>query len=95
MESMRVAAPLFRLGELDLDQEQLARVDGAHDEVVVAVLAVVEVEAPEAALVPQEGHDVLDVDLLGVVAEVHEHLGPLARGAGKERAAPQSWRSVW
>ncbi len=80
---------LLGLGELDVDQEQLERVDAAHDQVVVAVLPVVEVETPETPLVEEQRHDVLDVDLFGVVAEVHQDLRPLAQPlAHREGRAP-------
>ena len=75
--------------ELGEDQEQLERVDRADDQVVVRVLAVVEVEAAEPALVRQEGDDLLDVGALGVVAEVDEHAGARAEPhAGEHGGAP-------
>ena len=78
-----------RRGQLDEDQEQLERVDRADDQVVVGVLAVVEVEPAEAALVGQEGDDLLDVRALRVMAEVDQHLRALAElEAGQQRAAP-------
>ena len=58
-------------------------------EVVVAVLAVVEVKAAEAALVVEHRDDLLDVRALQVVAEVDEHLRALAEPrADGQRGAP-------
>jgi hypothetical protein len=54
------------------DQEQLEGLDRARVEVVVAVLAVVEVETGQLAELDQPRHDHLDVDVRRVVAEVHE-----------------------
>ena len=82
-------------GELAEDQEQLERVDRADDQVVVGVLAVVEVEAAEPALVGEQRDDLLDVRALRVVAEVDEHLRALAELlADVSSAEPQSARSV-
>ena len=77
------------LGELEEDQEQLERVDRADDQVVVGVLAVVEVEAAEPALGVEQRDDLLDVHALGVVAEVDQHARAVAELlAGQQRGAP-------
>ena len=71
------------------DQEQLERVDRADDQVVVGVLAVVEVEAAEAALLGEQRDDLLDVRALRVVAEVDEHPRAVAELlADEQRRAP-------
>ena len=61
-------------GDLAHDAEQLERVDRADDQVVVRVLAVVEVEAAEQSFREQHRHDLLDVRPLRMVAGVDEHL---------------------
>jgi hypothetical protein len=71
--------------DLAHDPEQLERVDRAHDQVVVGVLAVVEVEAAEQALREQQRDDLLDVRPLRVVARVDEHLRARAECAAHER----------
>ena len=77
------------LRELEEDQEQLERVDRADDQVVVGVLAVVEVEAAEPALGVEQRDDLLDVHALGVVAEVDQHARAVAELlAGQQRGAP-------
>ena len=80
--------------ELAEDQEQLERVDRADDQVVVAVLAVVEVEAAEPALAGEQRDDLLDVDALGVVAEVDQHARARPEPWQTSSAEPQSARSV-
>ena len=65
------------------DEEELVRVDRPDGEVVVAVLRVVEVEAAESAGHRQAAHDLLDVRVRQVVAEVDEALG----------ASPACWAS--
>src|SRR5215208_7014044 len=83
------ASALLGLYELDVDQEEFERVDGAYDQVVVSVLAVVEVETPEPVLVEEQGDYMLHVDALGVMAEVHQHLRPISELlAHGERRAP-------
>ena len=73
------------------DQEQLERVHRADDQVVVRVLAIVEVEATEPALFGEQGHDLLDVGALRMVAEVDEHTRPLSeRLADQQRRPPVS-----
>ena len=74
MRAGRRRGPLG-LDEFVVDAEQLEGVDGADHQIVVGVLAVVEVEAAEAPLVEQEGDDVLDVGAVGVVPHVDQHLG--------------------
>ena len=75
--------------ELGEDQEELERVDRPDDEVVVGVLAVVEVKAAETILVVEQRDDLLDVGPLRVVAEVDEDAGALAEFlADQQRAAP-------
>ena len=71
--------------DLAHDPEELEGVDRADDEVVVRVLAVVEVEAAEQALGQQERDDLLDVRALRVVARVDEHLRLRAEAAADER----------
>src|SRR3954452_3795577 len=67
------------------DPEQLEGVDRADDQVVVRVLAVVEVEAAEQALGEQQSDDLLDVRPLRMVPGVDEHLRLLAQAAAGER----------
>ncbi len=75
--------------ELAEHQEQLERVDRADDQIVVRVLAVVEMEAAETLLGREDRDDLLDVDALGVVAQVDEHAGALAEAlADEQRRAP-------
>jgi hypothetical protein len=87
------ARQLLDLGfdQLVEDQEQLEGLDRSGVEVVVAVLAVVEVEARELAELDQPGHDHLDVDVLRVVPEVHERAGPLSELARAVVADSQSF----
>ena len=56
------------------DREELERVHRAGDEIVVRVLAVVEVEAAEQAFVEQARDDLGDVRSLRMVAGVDEDL---------------------
>ena len=60
--------------DLAHDPEQLERVDRADDQVVVGVLAVVEVEAAEQPFREQQSDDLLDVRPLRMVAGVDEDL---------------------
>ena len=69
-----VRRAIARLHDLHEDIEELERVLASDDEVVVGVLAGVEVEAAELPLAQQERHDVRDVGALGMVAGVDEHL---------------------
>src|SRR5919112_291815 len=62
-------------GQLAEDQEELERVDRPDDQVVVGVLAVVEVKAAEPPLLVEQGDDLLDVHPVRVVAEVDEDAG--------------------
>ena len=71
--------------DLAHDPEQLERVDRADDQVVVGVLAVVEVEAAEQPLGEQQRDDLLDVRALRVVAGVDEHLRLRAEPPADER----------
>src|SRR4051794_12704632 len=76
-------------GQLAEDQEQLERVHRPDDQVVVGVLAVVEVKAAEAVLLGEQRDDLLDVRPLGVVAEVDEHPRAVAELlAHEQRGAP-------
>ena len=69
--------------------EELVGVDGAQGEVVVGVLAVVEVESAECVCGEQPGDDLLDVGALVVVAGVDEDLGLRTGAAGElKRHAP-------
>jgi len=66
---------LLRCDQLIEDQEEFEGIDGPDDQVVVGVFPIVEMEAPQPALIQQEGHDVLDVGPLGMVTGVHQDLG--------------------
>jgi 4-amino-4-deoxy-L-arabinose transferase-like glycosyltransferase len=77
------AVYLFGEGDLGEDPEDGIGVDAADREVVVGVLAVVEVESAEHALVEEEGHDVLDIGPGQMVAGVDQHLRPGARLLGE------------
>ena len=68
--------PAAVLEQLEHDQEELVRPDRPDGEVVVAVLGVVEVEPAEAADHREPRHDLLDVRVRQVVAEVDEALAP-------------------
>jgi len=54
------------------DEEELEGLDGARVEIVVPVLAVVEMESRKLPELDEPGHDHLDVHVRGMVAEVHE-----------------------
>ena len=56
------------------DQEELVRIDSPGVEIVVAVFAVIEMKAPELAEAVQARHDLLDIDIGGVVAEIDQAL---------------------
>ena len=71
--------------DLAHDAEQLEGVGRADDEVVVRVLAAVEVEAAEQPLGQQQGDDLLDVRAQRVVAGVDEHLRLRAEAPADER----------
>src|SRR6185295_7512072 len=58
-------------------EEELEGLDGAGVQVVVAVLAVVEVKAAELPELQEARHDHLDVDVGGMVPEVHQGERPL------------------
>ena len=73
-----------RRDELGEDQEELERVDRADDQVVVAVLAVVEMEAAEAAL--SRCRSVTICSMLTLCAW-------WPRSTSTRRAAPSSWQS--
>ena len=89
---IRVLLGRDQLGE---DEEQLIGVDRADGEIVVGVLAAVEVEAAQPALIEQDGDDMLDVGALGMVAGIDQHLGLGPSFWHSSRAEPQSWMSVW
>ena len=75
--------------DLEQDAEQLERIGGADDQVVVRVEARVEVERPEPAEPQQLHDDELDVRARRVVAGVEAHDGALAeRDAVHVRRAP-------
>jgi hypothetical protein len=61
-----------RIDQLVENQEQLERFDRPRVEVVVAVLAVVEVEPAELSELDQPRDDLFDVDVRRVVAEIDE-----------------------
>ena len=63
-----------RCRELVVDQEEFERVHAARHQVVIGILAVVEVEAAQPAGVEQERDDLLDVHARRVVSQVHEDL---------------------
>src|SRR5262249_36394114 len=71
--------------DLAHDAEELERIDRAHDQVVVRVLAPVEVEAAEQALGEQHRDDLLDVRPLRMVAGVDEHLSTRPEPAAEHR----------
>ena len=71
---LNLVAGHFRADKLVVDQEQLEGVDRADDQIVVAVLAVIEMEAPQLALGQEQGDDVLDVGTLCMVAQVDQYL---------------------
>jgi hypothetical protein len=80
----RDAGQLRQRRQLGEDGEQRERVDGPRDEVVVAVPAVVRVEAAEQAVAREDRDDLLDVHAVGVVAEVDEDLRALADLAAEQ-----------
>ena len=85
-EARQRAAAEDQLGE---HQEERERVDRADQQVVVGVLAVVEVKATEAVLVGDQRHDLLHVGALGVMTEVDQHAGALAEpAADRDRRSP-------
>ena len=71
--------------DLAHDAEELERVDRAHDQVVVGVLAVVEVEAAEEPFGQEERDDLLDVRPLRMVPRVDQDLSLRAEAAADER----------
>nr|GEU28680.1 hypothetical protein [Tanacetum cinerariifolium] len=84
----RRAFALGRIGQLVKYQEQLERIDAARIEVVVAILAVVEVETAQLAELRKTRHDHFDVGVGRVVAQIHQALGLVAQRlrAGKAGA---------
>src|SRR5438093_2681560 len=74
--------------ELEEDPEELERIDRTDDQVVVPVLAVVEVEAAEPAGAVEKRDDLLDVHALRVMAEIHEHVRALAELLAHEERRP-------
>src|SRR5258708_4328482 len=70
------------------DEEQLVGVDGARDQVVVPVLAVIEVEAAQPPLVEEDGDDLLDVDAVRVVTEVDDNFGVLTGLLAEQQGHP-------
>ena len=73
-----------RRGDLAHDPEELERVDRTDDQVVVCVLAVIEVEAPEQSFGQQERDDLLDVRTLRVVPSVDENPRLIAETTANE-----------
>src|SRR5450759_4942984 len=72
-----VSGLVIALGGIDqliVDQEQLERIDAAHNQVIVSVFAVVEMETAQAALVQQKSHDLLDVGTRSMVTQVNQDL---------------------
>ena len=86
--SIMKATSLRRSAARDLshDPEELERIDGAGDQVVVGVLAIVEVKAAEQFLGEKQCDDLLDVRALGVVTRVDEHLRLLSEPPADERS---------
>ncbi len=86
-ELRQLAAPGGK--QLAEDQEELERLDRARRQVVVAVARVVEVEAAEPPRHGQPAHDLLDVRVREVVAQVDEAGAAWAGGLRQQqRAAP-------
>jgi len=57
------------------DQEQLVRIDRARVQIIVPVLAVIEVKATQLAEAMQPGDDLLDVGVGRMVTQVDQALG--------------------
>ena len=75
--------------QLAKDEKQLEGVYRADDQVVIGVLAVVEVKAAEPALGGEDRDDLLDVGALRVVPEVDQHPGAVAElVADEQRRSP-------
>ena len=79
---------LRRLAHLGIDQfvehqEQAERIDRARIEIVVAIFGIVEVEARQFPRADQPRHDLLDIGVGRMVAEIDEALG-----LGAQFAAP-------
>src|SRR4030095_5515259 len=78
----------FRVNEFIEDQEELERFDRTRVEVVVPILAVVEVEAGEFSELYQPRHDHFDVDVRRMMSQINQALRLRAelRGAVIARA---------
>ena len=57
------------------DAEEFKGVQRTNDQVVVSVLAVVEMEAPQPVLIEQLRDNLRDVSPLRMMAHIHQHLG--------------------
>ena len=77
-----------RIDELRENRKQAKRIDRPRGEIVVAVTRIVEVEAPEAAGHRQTAHDLLDVRVRQVVAEIHEDTRALAGALRQQQRRP-------
>ena len=80
-----IAHALLGADQLVVDEEELVRVDQADSQVIVRVLAVVEVEAAELPFVEERRDDLLDVDAVSVVSEVDEDLRVLTELEARAR----------
>ncbi len=57
-----------------VNQKQLVRVGAANYQVIICVLAVVEVKIAKAAFIKEESDNLLDVYALRMVPEIYQHL---------------------
>ena len=78
--------PHLRIDEFIEDKEQAEGIDGAGVEIVVAILRVIEVEAGQLAHMDEPRHDLLDVGVGRMVAEINEALGLRAQMLGRHQA---------
>ena len=69
-----VVRVFFGRDQLIEDEEELERVGGTDDEVVIRIFACVEVETAEARSVKKLGHDLLDVHALRVMPCIDQDL---------------------
>jgi hypothetical protein len=84
----------FSLDQFVEHQEQLVRVDRPGIEIVVAILAVVEMEAAQLAEAVQARHDLLDIHVGRVVAQIDQTLGLGASSCAARIELPQSEMTV-
>ena len=90
----RPAPALGRVDQLVEDPEKPERIDRAGIQIVVAVFRIVEMESAELADTDQPRHDLLDIDVRRVMAEIDQAnaFGPSACAA--IRLIPQSEMTV-